>query len=203
MAEKDKMAQKVNLAIASFALFIAFLGVIGLLIYTGAAAPFGVGLLAAIAAGSVGLLFGLLFGVPRAISSGQVRQNEQAMQAQSVSLRTVLKPELLADSQSDKASSEAQLARAQKFSTSTNLAEVSDWLTKLLLGAGLVSLTKLGAPIGRLIDSLARGVSSGSSVIGSAKVVAGAILFGYAAMGLLDGYILTTLWYQRKLNEDG
>jgi len=124
MAEKDKMAQKVNLAIASFALFIAFLGVIGLLIYTGAAAPFGVGLLAAIAAGSVGLLFGLLFGVPRAISSGQVRQNEQAMQAQSVSLRTVLKPELLADSQSDKASSEAQLARAQKFSTSTNLAEV-------------------------------------------------------------------------------
>ena len=43
------------------------------------------------------------------------------------------------------------------FSPSTNLAEISDWLTKLLLGAGLVSLSHLGAPVGRLIDSVAGG----------------------------------------------
>jgi len=33
----------------------------------------------------------------------------------------------------------------------------------------------------------------------SAKVMAGSILFGYAFMGFLDGYVVTTIWYQRKL----
>jgi hypothetical protein len=36
---------------------------------------------------------------------------------------------------------------------------VSDWLTKLLLGAGLVQLTRLGAPISQLIDSVAAGLA--------------------------------------------
>jgi len=38
------------------------------------------------------------------------------------------------------------------------LAKVSDWLTKLLLGAGLVSLTQLGKPLSHLVDTVARGV---------------------------------------------
>jgi hypothetical protein len=100
-------------------------------------------------------------------------------------------------------SGEARRNANMRYAPSTNLAEVSDWLTKLLLGAGLVQLTRLGAPIGSLIDSIARGLSAQPAVHGSlesAQVMAGAILFGYTAVGLLDGYLTTTTWYQTWIN---
>jgi hypothetical protein len=95
-------------------------------------------------------------------------------------------------------SGQAQHTAGLQYAPSTNLAEVSDWLTKLLLGAGLVQLTHLGAPIGSLIDSVARSLNPASSPgsFASAQVMAGAILFGYIAVGLLDGYLMTTTWYQ-------
>lgn len=83
-----------------------------------------------------------------------------------------------------------------QYAPSSNLAEVSDWLTKLLLGAGLVQLTHLGPPIGKLIDNVAKGLYMKPADIHAAQVMAGAILFGYTALGLLDGYVMTTTWYQ-------
>jgi hypothetical protein len=81
---------------------------------------------------------------------------------------------------------------------STNLPEVSDWLTKLLLGAGLVQLTHLGRPVAGLIDNVASGLDTTN--LGSAKVMAGMIVFGYTGIGLLAGYVVTAIWYFRKLN---
>jgi hypothetical protein len=85
------------------------------------------------------------------------------------------------------------------YTPSSNLAEVSDWLTKLLLGAGLVQLTRLGAPVSHLIDKVAAGLHGPGAYSGSATVLAGAIMFGYVIVGLLDGYVVTTIWYQKKL----
>jgi hypothetical protein len=123
-----------------------------------------VGLLTATAAFLTGCLAGFLFGIPRVVSSGQVRQQQSS-----------------------------------EYAPSSNLAEVSDWLTKLLLGAGLVQLTHLAAPVADLIDHVAAGLSTATAPSGAAKVTAGAILFGYAIIGLLVGYVITTTWYQRRL----
>jgi hypothetical protein len=65
-----------------------------------------------------------------------------------------------------------------------------------LLGAGLVTLTHLGRPIGALIDNVAHGLATRPSSLPGAQVMAGAILFGYTAIGLLDGYVITTTRYQ-------
>lgn len=92
------------------------------------------------------------------------------------------------------------------FSPSTNLAEISDWLTKLLLGAGLVSLSRLGGPIGKLIDDVASGLHSPAADAGaiqSAKVVAGATMAGFVFLGILGGYIVTSTWFQKKISELG
>lgn len=92
--------------------------------------------------------------------------------------------------------------KAAGVSLGSNLAEVSDWLTKLLLGAGLVQLTHLGAPIGSLIDHVAIGLQNPSVTGGptpSAEVMAGLIIFGYAVLGLLEGYVVTSVWYPKKL----
>jgi hypothetical protein len=135
----------------------------------------GVGVLTSLAAFVAGCFIGFLFGIPRAVSSGELRQNQSA----------------------------ASAAGPSGLGASTNLAEVSDWLTKLVLGAGLVELTRLGGPVGRLIDEVAAGLHiSGASAasVQTAKVMAGAIIFGYVIMGLLDGYIVTTTWYQSKVD---
>jgi hypothetical protein len=190
--------------IAIIALSLPILGVIGILVYTGFSSTFGVGLLAALGAAAVGLLIGLLFGVPKAVSSGQVRQSAEIKQVQAETVVSGMPPDQQAQLQQWKAAVDAQQSGATKtsnFAPSTNLAEVSDWLTKLLIGASLVSLSKLGPPVGRLIDTIAGGLRTASGGAGSAKVVAGAILFGYVALGFLDGYILTTVWYQRVLDE--
>jgi hypothetical protein len=88
------------------------------------------------------------------------------------------------------------------FSPSTNLAEISDWLTKLLLGAGLVSLSHLGGPIGTLIDDVAgglHGLTSNSAIIQAAKVTAGGVMIAFAVLGILVSYIVTSTWYQVRL----
>jgi hypothetical protein len=96
-------------------------------------------------------------------------------------------------------SGQARLGTSSDYSPSSNLAEVSDWLTKLLLGAGLVQLTHLGTPISHLIDHVAAGLHTTPAYSGPAMVMAGAIIFGYVTIGLLDGYVVTTIWYQKKL----
>src|SRR5215471_9611310 len=129
----------------------------------------GIGMSTAIAAFLSGCLIGFLFGIPRVVSSGQLRHDK----------------------------------KPQAYVPSTNLAEVSDWLTKLLLGAGLVQLTHLGEPISHLIDSIAAGLTPATAPSipsSAAKVIAGSILFGYAAIGLLNAYVVTTVWYQQKLS---
>ena len=93
---------------------------------------------------------------------------------------------------------------ADRFSPSSNLAEISDWLTKLLLGAGLVSLSRLGGPIGKLIDGVAGGLhgkTSDPAVIQAAKVTAGTIMIAFTVLGLLVGYIVTSTWYQARLEK--
>ncbi len=198
MAARNQLSPRATWVIAAIAMLLPLLGIFGILVYTGFAATFGVGLLAALASAGVGLVLGLLFGVPKAISSGQVRLSEQVKQVQIETKQSIEE----GSGEPTATSSHSQPCdQTSRFTPSTNLAEVSDWLTKLLLGAGLVSLTKIGAPLGHLIDSISRGLSSDLPVPGSAVVAAGAIVFGYVAMGFLDGYMLTTLWYQRQLDE--
>jgi hypothetical protein len=83
-----------------------------------------------------------------------------------------------------------------------NLEQVSDWLTKLLLGAGLVQLGHIGRGLGKLINGLASALSS--SVVepvppAAAKALAGSLIGFNAALGFLFGYVITTTWYREIL----
>jgi len=76
----------------------------------------------------------------------------------------------------------------------------------VLLGAGLVSLSHLGGPVGKLINDVAgglHGATSDPSVIQAAKVIAGSVMIGFTVLGILGGYIITSTWYQKKINELG
>lgn len=97
-----------------------------------------------------------------------------------------------------------QTPPSSQLTPSTNLAEISDWLTKLLLGAGLVELTRLGHPLSALIDSVARSMQNvvpGGKLAEGSTVVAGGILALYVVLGFLDSYIITTLWYGKYMEQ--
>lgn len=97
-----------------------------------------------------------------------------------------------------------QAPPSSQLTPSTNLAEISDWLTKLLLGAGLVELTRLGHPLSALINSVARSMQSvppGGKLAEGSTVVAGGILALYVVLGFLDSYIITTLWYSKYMEQ--
>jgi len=160
-----------------------------------------VGLITASAALLTGSLAGLVVGIPRDVSSGALRATTSRSRPQPpIDGRA---PGQAGDS--DTSMQEAgdgpmgRDAAVRSFEPSTNLAEISDWLTKLLLGAGLVSLTRLGHPLGRLINTVARGLGPRGVATSAAVDMAAAVLIGYAVLGFLAGYLATTLWYGKRL----
>ncbi|MDT0353374.1 hypothetical protein [Pseudonocardia charpentierae] len=131
----------------------------------------------------VGCLAGFLFGIPRVVSTGALRLTQDGKVSDDP------KPD----------------AVTGQFTPSTNLSEISDWLTKLLLGAGLVQLGSLARLAGVLVHAIAQGISTTTTgtapVSAGATAMAGAILVTYVVLGFLDGYVVTTLWYGRRLSE--
>jgi hypothetical protein len=176
--------------------YIAFAGLVIIIVYAFATPGqstrhAGVGLLTAFASLCAGALFGFLFGIPRLVSSGDLRHHTTPD-----TIAQIKSPP--AGEQSGAADQGSPGSPPRSFVPSSNLAEVSDWLTKLLLGAGLVSLTQLGGPLGRLNQGVAAGLgATGGS--GPAQVMAAAIMVTYVVLGFLYGYIVTTLWYTRRI----
>lgn len=73
----------------------------------------------------------------------------------------------------------------------TNLAEIADWLTKIILGAGLVQLTSLPRPIWSFAKVMALGVVEDPAVETPNPAIALAIMGFFSTCGLLYGYLWT------------
>jgi hypothetical protein len=134
-----------------------------------------VGTVAAIASGCVGLLAGFILGLPRYI---RLAGNHK---------------------QAPIGDSPQPAVTPGHFEPSSNLEQISDWLTKLLLGAGLVQLGTLFRGFGTLADSVGSGMSASSSPTMSARIVAGSVMVAALILGFLGGYIATSIWYRRRL----
>lgn len=134
-----------------------------------------------------GGMLGFLFGIPKYVSSGQARFDKKRGEEGDGKSRTKRKDDKSQNNKTEvekkeagtgeieagagktvagageteagagKNGTEAGAGKTPRFEPSTNLAEVSDWLTKVLLGAGLVQLTQLSEPAVSLINSVAAG----------------------------------------------
>lgn len=208
------------LGVVSLALFLGGFVFVGFYVYSfpGQHLRFlGTGFLTGCAAFVVGCLVGLVVGIPRFVSSGAMRHD---MEARRVAARvatakpaaepavatavateegsevTVPLPQAVPQDQPEPGPSSHQLT------PSTNLAEISDWLTKLLLGAGLVELTRLGKPLSTLVNAVARALQDIPASVKPTQtsvVVASGLLAMYVVLGFLDGYVITTVWYGKYL----
>src|ERR1035437_1013221 len=135
---------------------------------------------------TAGALVGFLFGIPRAPHSvGPDPQHEPENGGHS--------PEHVPQ-QSGSAASVA----FRSYSDNTNLEQVSDWLTKMLIGIGLTQVTSVPGTLENLSDSMspALGGTPDSEVVASSAVV----LFIF--LGFIYGYLWSRLAMGRALAEE-
>jgi hypothetical protein len=128
----------------------------------------GMGLLYAGAFFSVGALAGLLFGIPRSLQDKPEQKNNTANENNGTSNENSTKP---------------------IFATNTNLEEISDWLTKIIVGLGLVNLKSVPEYLKRLGWYFSN--FCGSDVC---EAVAMALILFFATCGFFLGYLVTRLY---------
>jgi hypothetical protein len=85
-----------------------------------------------------------------------------------------------------------------RYKINTNLEEISDWATKIILGLGLVHVGK----VIHLVDSMGQEVGSAIGQARGAKVIAiSAMIYGFVC-GFLIVYIWTRTALKRELEKD-
>jgi hypothetical protein len=166
-------------------LFLGLPAVAALVIYAYALSEDGsevlaIGLLTAASAFAVGALLGFLFGIPRSVAATAA--------ASSVAV-SGSDDKVAAATETD--GSGTGVAAAQHFTTNTNLEQISDWLTKILVGVGLVQIHQVSGAV----EDLSRGLAPGLGPQGSSVAVA--LLVAFSVVGFISGYLYTRLRLQR------
>ena len=121
----------------------------------------------AIASIVVGFLVGFLFGIPRI--------SEETSE---------LLKEMMATSHSGKT-----LPPSLKYRVNTNLEQVSDWLTKILVGIGLTQFNTFKDTLGTISNNIATTIPG---LQHAQPVITGSMVY-FALVGFLEGYLLARL----------
>ena len=145
-----------------------------------------VGVMLAGASLLVGGLLGFLFGIPRTLQQDDTKETAQ-------------KPSSAADDAGKVANEEAQKS---SYAVNTNLEQISDWLTKILVGVGLTQITVMPGKMWVFAERLSEGLgdSPGNAVL------ALAIMIFFSVCGFMGGYLWTRLYlagaFRRADTED-
>ncbi|MGO9316698.1 MAG: tetratricopeptide repeat protein [Terracidiphilus sp.] len=145
----------------------------------------GVGMLVAGAALLSGFLLGFIFAIPR-VGDKKGRT-------------TTTTP--------DGAQARDSGAQHDSVPFNANLVEISDWLTKIIVGVGLVELHSIPGKLGELSYYLASGLqpapcagcATGAECLFVGQATGLAILIFYSTLGFLMGYVWTMIYFQRDL----
>jgi hypothetical protein len=134
---------------------------------------FAAGCLLALAAAMVGSLTGFLFGLPRSSRTDVVTREADAANVD---------PQRIAIE-----------SRSSGYRANTNLEDISDWLTKILVGVGLTQLSSLPDGMKSLVDAVKVAMGVGAD----AAPIAGSVVIGY----ILIGFLSTYLWARTRLGQ--
>jgi len=117
-----------------------------------------------------GIVIGFIFGVPTIISKGPP-----------VNIQQDPKQICIDDAKAK------EIVRAN-----TNLTQISDWLTKLIIGAGLVELSKIPDIIKNISKKMAKGIMIPGELNSEAyaAVFSGGIILLFLCYGFIFGYLI-------------
>lgn len=126
-----------------------------------------VGFIVAGAALLLGALLGFLFGIPRTLQTGKETGERIA----------------------DTVSSTRPFDNLPQYQPNTNLEQISDWLTKILIGIGLANLTQIGNGLIGIANLIKPGLGNQDTSMSFGI----ALLLYYLVTGFILGYLWTRL----------
>lgn len=152
------------------------------------------GLMWAAACSSVGWFLGFLFGIPRSLSTDTARTRTPAQVNATARDQGVLEsPDMEWSTETPTRTAEGT---GPSTAVNTNLEQISDWLTKIIVGVTLVESKAV-------LDWLSRGANLIALSLGGGqmKSLALAIMIYFLFLGLLGSYLLTRLFLQRAFTD--
>lgn len=169
-------------------------------------------LLWAAACSSVGWVLGFLFGIPRSLSSDTARtgtslelpeeKNDSQMPPAPVQIAQppVEPAQVVQPSTQTNTVTTRDLPKPRTFGPSTavntNLEQISDWLTKIIVGVTLVEIRPALARLEQAAIIIAGAIGGEKQVSYSY-----AIIVYFSMSGFLSSYLLTRLFLQRAFND--
>jgi uncharacterized membrane protein len=88
----------------------------------------------------------------------------------------------------------------ERYVPNANIEKLSDWLTKTIVGVGLVELHGLGAAINTWSHQVADGLAvrtGRSATLDEARAFAAALIVYFAAAGIIESFLLTRMFLTR------
>ncbi len=128
-----------------------------------------VGIMLAGASLLVGGALGFLFGIPRSLQQEGTQEREEG---------------------NTDAASLANQTPTVGYRVNTNLEQISDWLTKILVGVGLTQINAIPGKLQEVIRYVAKGMRSSASD----EIFALSVLMYFIVVGFLFGYLWTRLF---------
>lgn len=135
-----------------------------------------------------GMLLGFLFGIPRSLPSGTVNM-PPAEERSNGKRRSGDEPAAMEATAG--ASNTIFLGTPSPMEINSNLVEVSDWLTKIIVGVGLIELKSLPATAQGVAAFIAPSLAIDPD---TAKAVVGGVMLFFSVHGFLIGYLLTRIY---------
>jgi hypothetical protein len=130
-----------------------------------------------------GAAIGFIFSIPRVVAT--VVRKENGNEGEALSETGAVKQ------------AAAREATAQQYQVNSNLVEISDWLTKIIVGLGLVNLREIPASLTRMANALAQGLGNAScpqQTPCTDYAFAMGLIVTFAVLGFLMGYLYTRLF---------
>jgi hypothetical protein len=90
---------------------------------------------------------------------------------------------------------------AKILQENTNLFQISEWLTKTIVGAGLVEMKSIPSFVLKVAGKMAEGAAIKGDIAGARSFCAGIIVFSIS-FGFIVGYLITRLVINRLLADD-
>ncbi len=143
------------------------------------------------AASLVGAFLGFLFGIPRTVIAAQSGADDG---------RAVVGMSYASLDRLYERDDASRNGLSERVGPNTNLEQVSDWLTKILLGASLTQLGQAPASLERLANALAPAVAAFAQaetrddVRTSVTVFIGALVVAAAILGFIAGWLVARAW---------
>ena len=128
----------------------------------------GTGILVGLGGWAVGGFFGLLFGIPK-----------------------------LLEQPKDPNAADGAVTLESAYRANTNLTEISDWLTKIIVGVSLIQLGSIRQQLAVLVNAIAPGFGTSPAAV----PFAAGLLAVTGVSGFLTGYLLARIYLPRAFNE--